>query len=172
MNKTITFNQIRKSHEDYLKRRAEFDKAGGIISPIRAVVFTGTIDFAKFLIEYASLTEEGQHELWRSKSQQIGYLLACKELASGKIKTAWSICAGQDILNGMFDKEFGIHLALTRLFKNNPKFSAFNLWQEHNARKPTIYTWPIIFFGDNTMEEQSNAFIKRCERYYKGEEIE
>ena len=162
---------IRQMHDIYIKQRKEFDDANGIISPIRAILFKLNYDLAKFLMEYSTLTEEGQNELFKAHSMQIGYFVACKELATGDIKTAWSLCAMEDLFANSFDKEYGLTLAISRLFDKNDKYSIQSIWKQSKSGRECVRCFqnrPILFFGEgNTITSQADAFLKRCTRYYK-----
>ena len=169
-----TLKQIRNLHAKYLRDRKSFDDAKGIISPIRACVFTDDISFANFLMDYSVLDEQNQHIAWKNRSFPIGYMAACKELATGKIKTAWSICALADLEDNAFDKEYGIQLALSRLFIDTDKFSISKLpFIHYGQSRAVLNSYPILFFGNyDTIADQAIAFRKRCMAYYKVGELE
>lgn len=167
MNRS-SLSVIRKLHDNYTKARKEFDMANGIISPIRAI--TGLTD--KTLVDIAidySLVDD-KIEFIRKQSQPVGFFVACKELATGNVKTAWSFCSPEDLWYGKFDREFGLFLAIKRLFSNNPSDSVRSIDDFY------VSNWAYgegLFFGvDYTVGDQAKAFLKRCERYYKGAMIE
>lgn len=167
-----TFKNIRKAHELYLQKREEFDTAKGIISPIRAILANNNRQLAEILIRYADTIPEERQKFFRYNSKPIGIMVACKELSTGNISTAWSLCAAQDLYYDQFDKETGILMALNRLFVNRPSYSVHTLRNEHYSKSVvTFETRPIMFFGENIISDQVVTFINRCQRYYKVEEV-
>lgn len=168
-----TFKSIRKAHELYLQQRGEFDTENGIISPIRAILANNNRHLAEILINSSGInTPEESQAFFRHNSQPIGIMAACKELATGNIVTAWSLCAAHDLCRNQFDKETGILMAITRLLIEEHPYSVHTLGHEHYGNKVvTFETRPIMFFGENTLSEQAATFIKRCKRYYKVDEV-
>ena len=164
----LSLSTIRKLHDDYLRSRKEFDLAGGIISPIRAITGLSDQALVDLAIDYTLVDDK--IAFIRKKSQPIGFFVACKELATGNIKTAWSLCSPSDLWRGEFDREFGILLAIKRLFTNNPSDSVKSIDDLYMSN------WTYgdgLFFGvEYTIGDQAQAFLKRCDRYYKGALIE
>lgn len=166
-------NRIRKLHDKYLNDRKRFDDAKGIIAPIRAVLFYDMTDFTEFLLAYSWMTDDDKQRFRRSVSSHIGYFVACKDSGTNKVVTGWSLCATADLDENLFDKEFGMHMAISRLFNKNPKYSVNAIANEPHARSFMVTkTSPILFFDEYTIEEQADEFIKRCIKYYKTSEIE
>ena len=160
---------IRKLHDNYICKRAEFDDNNGIISPIRACLFENNEKLVKFLMAYANMNDTEKKKYFRSKSTQIGYFVACKDKKSNKIKTAWSLCAGPDIGHGLFDREYGLYLAINRLLSNSNHYTIDSIYKTHRAYTLVTHNeYPIQFFGDEAIIEQAEAFAKRCKKYYKG----
>lgn len=169
----ITISQIRKLHDQYVHDRELFRGAKGIIAPIRAVLFTDTRELSKFLLEYAWVSNTGKQEFWRKKSSHIGYLAAYNDLAHHQVLTAWSLCAPRDLRAGDFDKEYGVHTAIKRLFSGNSRYSASEIWKEPNAvSRLSISVAPIMFFDEWTIESQAKDFVERCAKYYRTSEIQ
>lgn len=168
-----TVNRIRKLHDKYLNDRKRFDAAKGIVAPIRAVLFRGVTDFTEFLLAYSWMTDDDKQQFRRSISSHIGYFVACKDADTNRVVTGWSLCAATDLDANLFDKEFGMHLAINRIFDKNRAYSVRTIAEEPHARSFMVTkTSPILFFDEYTIEEQADEFLKRCTKYYKTSEIE